>query len=333
MDGVAEQVSGELKITAGAQPAGLTAMGAAMLNRLIAGATLRVLHGSISARELAAGAVSQAKLVEEFVGEVVLRPRSVTTANFADGAVTTGKLAANAVQREHLAANTAGDGMAQNVDGSLSPLPDDATLELDAGALQIKADGVGTSQLADYSVAGGLAADAVETENLRTGAVTSEKIVDEAVTQAKLAAGVYGKYQPVLSYNPYDATAYNGYDLPLIVNMADFAGRQILVLVHLRHASNSGTITYALKHGVGTITGNDGGKGFSGPTPVTVQTVLGPETGLGIGTTGWGVLLCGVITLGAISGSSYPVVMVSANAGGVYGVSAMVVEVENRTLI
>ena len=226
-------------------------MGAAMLNRLIAGATLRVLHGSISARELAAGAVSQAKLVEEFVGEVVLRPRSVTTAKFADGAVTQAKLAANAVQREHLAANTAGDGMAQNVDGSLSPLPDDATLELDAGALQIKADGVGTSQLADYSVAGGLAADAVETENLRTGAVTSEKIVDEAVTQAKLAAGAYEPREIGIVSGLTAVAAGLGELVRLDMNMSALRGQRVLALFVVRIGKGSysaGSVTVRMRH-------------------------------------------------------------------------------------
>jgi hypothetical protein len=50
LDGVACQVSGELRLMAGAQPTRTSAVSAALLNRLVAETTLRVLRGAVTGR-------------------------------------------------------------------------------------------------------------------------------------------------------------------------------------------------------------------------------------------------------------------------------------------
>jgi hypothetical protein len=62
--------------------------------------------------------------------------------------VTTAKIAADAVDKTKVNADVAGAGLGQNVDGSLEAKVDDATIEIDTDALQVKAGGIAPAHLA-----------------------------------------------------------------------------------------------------------------------------------------------------------------------------------------
>jgi hypothetical protein len=90
-----------------------------------------------------------------------------------DAGVITAKLADDAVTAAKINADVAGNGLAQNVDGSLEVTVDGSTLEITADSLNVKDLGITTAKLA-------------------ASAVTTIKIIDDAVTAAKINADVAG---------------------------------------------------------------------------------------------------------------------------------------------
>lgn len=64
-----------------------------------------------------------------------------------DSGISTAKIADNAVDKTKIAANVAGDGLAQNVDGSLEVSVDGTTLESVEGTLQVADGGISQSKL------------------------------------------------------------------------------------------------------------------------------------------------------------------------------------------
>lgn len=100
---------------------------------------------------------------------------AVTTAKIADSNVTTAKIADDAVTKAKIASDIAGDGLTQNIDGSLSPVLDQTTIALDQG----------------YSL--GVVDGGISSAKIASGAVTTVKIADGAVTTAKIGTGAVTK--------------------------------------------------------------------------------------------------------------------------------------------
>ena len=93
----------------------------------------------------------------------------VITSNLANGAVTTAKIAAANVTETELAGSVAGDGLGGGAGSALSVNVDDSTIETSGDALQIKALGVDTAELAADSVDGDKAGDRVAQIHRRQG--------------------------------------------------------------------------------------------------------------------------------------------------------------------
>lgn len=93
--------------------------------------------------------------INQLTGDITAGPASGSAsaaATIANSAVTTAKIANDAVDKDKIAADVAGNGLGQNVDGSLEVKVDDTTVELNADALRIKDLGVSTAKLAATSV-------------------------------------------------------------------------------------------------------------------------------------------------------------------------------------
>ena len=141
--------------------------------------------------------------IEIFSDALRLKDLGIATAKIANSAITTGKLANDCVDKDKIAADVAGNGLAQNANGSLEVSTgngiqisgdavvfragaglvfagsdvdvqvDDSSIEIDgSGNLQVKPSGITSSELAG-------------------NAVTTAKIADNAVTAAKIGWGMY----------------------------------------------------------------------------------------------------------------------------------------------
>jgi len=95
----------------------------------------------------------------------------IGSGQLASNAVTTAKINNDAVDKDKIAADVAGNGLGQNVDGSLEVNVDGSTLEINTDSLRVKDLGITSAKLAADSV------------------ITS-KILDANVTNAKIASGV-----------------------------------------------------------------------------------------------------------------------------------------------
>ena len=94
-----------------------------------------------------------------------------------DSGVDTAQIAADAVDKTKIDADVAGDGIAQNVDGSLELTPDGTSLELSGDTLQVKALGIDTAELAAIGVTTAkIAANAVDSTKT-TGASKAATLV------------------------------------------------------------------------------------------------------------------------------------------------------------
>ena len=142
--------------------------------------------------------------VEIFSDQLRIKDLGVGSAKLTNSAVSTAKIANDAVTRDKINADCAGNGLAQNVDGSLEVTVSDgleiisdtvvvkngAALDFSAGALDVQVDdatlevdGVGNAlRIKDLGVG---------TSKLTNSAVSTAKIADDAVTAAKVGFQAY----------------------------------------------------------------------------------------------------------------------------------------------
>ena len=139
--------------------------------------TENILDGTILNADLADSSITSIKIVDS----------TITTDDIVDNAITTTKINANAVDKDKLAADVAGNGLGQNVDGSLETNVDNIGIEVSVDALRLKDLGVLTAKLADDAVTNAKLADnAVQTENIVDGTVTIDDLGDNSVGSAEL---------------------------------------------------------------------------------------------------------------------------------------------------
>ncbi|MGW7579721.1 hypothetical protein ACWGKU_04995 [Kitasatospora sp. NPDC054768] len=164
-----------------------------------------VLDGIVGELQLAADAVTAAKVAAGAIGEKALTDAAVTATKLGEAAVVAGKLAADSVTPGTVAADaiTAREIAAGSISTGELAAGAVTTANLAASAVtagQLAASAVTASKLAANSVtavnlaadavaAGKIAADAVTARELKALAVTADKIAASAVTADKLAAG------------------------------------------------------------------------------------------------------------------------------------------------
>lgn len=126
-------------------------------------------------------------------GKIAIKALGVDTAQLAASAVETAKINDDAVDKDKIAADVAGNGLAQNVDGSLEVTVDASTIEINADTLRVKAVGILAAHLGTDSVETLKIKDLnVTTAKLNALAVTTAKIANDAVDKDKIAADVAG---------------------------------------------------------------------------------------------------------------------------------------------
>lgn len=122
-----------------------------------------------------------------------------------NSAVVTARINDDAVTKEKIDSSLAGLGIVQNEDGSLEINPDNSTLELSSDILQIKDLGVDTAQLA---------ADAVTTLKILNANVTDAKLASTPTVTGG-AAGDSGKLVKLDAEGHIDASLINDADIDL----------------------------------------------------------------------------------------------------------------------
>jgi hypothetical protein len=152
---------------------------------VVASGITGVANGSIPGSKLVADSVTAAQIAPGGVGPSELAANAVTTAKIDDGAVTASKIAANSITANEIAPDAIGS----------SELADDS---VDTAALQDLA--VTAAKIADRTITGGklvlgtvtsaeIADGGIATVDLADGSVTTPKLADDAVTSDKLGAG------------------------------------------------------------------------------------------------------------------------------------------------
>lgn len=160
------------QLAAGAVTTAKLATGAVTANELAANAvtTAKISDGNVTNAKLAANAVNTTQIVNGAVTDAKLASGAVTTAKLATGAVDTAALAGGAVTAAKLATDS---------------VTADAIAANAVGSVEISSGAVTTAKLATGAVtANELAANAVTTVKVANGAITGTKIafLDQAVT-------------------------------------------------------------------------------------------------------------------------------------------------------
>jgi hypothetical protein len=106
----------------------------------------------IAAAGLASDSVITAKILDSNVTTAKINDLAVTTAKINDLAVTVGKIADAAVDSNKIAASVAGNGLAGGAGTALSVNVDGSTLEINSDALRVKDSGITTAKIADTNV-------------------------------------------------------------------------------------------------------------------------------------------------------------------------------------
>jgi len=115
--------------------------------------TVKIVDEAVTADKIAANAVTTEKIEDEAVTAGKLAADAVVEENIADDAVTTDKIEDEAVTAAKLNADVAGDCIGLDAaSGAINVKVDDITIEAGDDALQLKAGGVDTTQLADDAV-------------------------------------------------------------------------------------------------------------------------------------------------------------------------------------
>lgn len=152
--------------------------------------------GTVAAKHLAADSVTAEKVKANAITVDKLAVNSVTTEKLVADAVTATKLAANSVQARNIVAlSITSDKIAANsvTTGKLKVTEDMTVALLNVHKIQagdIAANAVTTAALATGAVnADKLAANSVNASKIVTGAITADKLAANSVTAVKIAAG------------------------------------------------------------------------------------------------------------------------------------------------
>lgn len=139
----------------------------------------KIADGAVTTNDLANGAVTSAKIADGTITTSDLADGSVTTAKIANSAITTTKIADEAVTANKLA-NDAIPTMSTTTPGIAKV---GAGLAMNNGAIELDADTTGISGAVDAW----LDAHPEATTTVVDGSITTAKLADDAVTDAKLA--------------------------------------------------------------------------------------------------------------------------------------------------
>lgn len=106
----------------------------------------------IAASGLASNAVTTVKILDSNITTAKIADSNVTTAKIADSNVTTAKIADANVTEAKLSSSIAGNGLAGGAGTALSVNVDGSTLEINSDALRVKDSGITTAKIADTNV-------------------------------------------------------------------------------------------------------------------------------------------------------------------------------------
>ena len=144
-----------------------------------------VTNGAIDTAQLAAGAVTRAKIASNAVDTLQLADGAVTTSKLAFGSVDTSQIANGAVTALKLASNSVTTGKIANFAVDTPELANGAVT-----TVKLASNAVTTAKIADFAVdTAQLAGSAVTTGKLTNEAVTTPKLANDAVTSAKVLNG------------------------------------------------------------------------------------------------------------------------------------------------
>ncbi len=187
-----------------------------------------------------------------------------------DGSIDTTQLADDAVDKDKVAADVAGDGLGQNVDGSLEVQVDDVGIEIDTDACRLKDEGVVEAKLAPGLMRGSLIVlEGFKTAGTAGGTFTSgawrvreidREVVDEgddcslASDQFTLAAGSYVIKASACAYlcGQHIAQLYNVSDAATQVS-TDASTELVSLAIFSEAGVNAGNQEYASIDGKFTI--------------------------------------------------------------------------------
>jgi len=145
----------------------------------------KILDATITAEDLATGAIITVKVADEAITTAKIADDSVTTVKIADGAVVTVKLADESVTSEKIADGEVDTADLANNAVTTSKIVNDAIV-----AVKLADGSVTSAKILDGTItAADLATGAVTSIKIADGAVTTSKIADYAVTNLKLATG------------------------------------------------------------------------------------------------------------------------------------------------
>lgn len=143
--------------------------------------------------EVATDAITNVEMADDAVDTNEIRDDAVTNIKLANNAVSTVKIQDDAVTRDKIAPNVAGTGLVQAADGSLQvdvgSVNGDGTLSSPTGTIAF----TGTPINALFENVGVDVADnSITNAKMTNDAIDTDELVDDAVTQDKIAANVAG---------------------------------------------------------------------------------------------------------------------------------------------
>lgn len=143
--------------------------------------------------EVATDAITNVEMADDAVDTNEIRDDAVTNIKLANNAVSTVKIQDDAVTRDKIAPNVAGTGLVQAADGSLQvdvgSVNGDGTLNSPTGTIAF----TGTPINALFENVGVDVADnSITNAKMTNDAIDTDELVDDAVTQDKIAANVAG---------------------------------------------------------------------------------------------------------------------------------------------
>ena len=159
-----------------------------------AGGTLNVKALGITDAMLA-GSISDSKLASDYIQTSEVDGSTIEfaggTLNVVSGGIGTTQLANDSVDKDKVNADVAGNGLGQNVDGSLEVNVDDSSIEINTDTLRVKAGGITDTMLAtDYIQTSEVDDTTIEfsggTLNIKALGVDTAQLADEAVSEAKI---------------------------------------------------------------------------------------------------------------------------------------------------
>jgi len=168
------------------------------------GGTLNVKAGGVT-NDMLAGSIADGKLASDYIQTSEVDGTTIEFAggslNIVDGGVGTTQLANDSVDKDKIASDVAGNGIVQNVDGSLELNVDDSSIEIASGeVLQVKALGITNAMLAGSIADTKLAEDYIKTSevddstiefnggtlNVKALGITNSEIAEDTIAESKL---------------------------------------------------------------------------------------------------------------------------------------------------